>query len=195
MVDFRLQERLVGRSDLVSENVLDHLIALIEAVFDQRVAGQSADDVKPRYLRLVGLGDDRKRGRVGAGEDNPAGFDEAARRLCADAGEDAVAGDPGHALCRLDDERAWLDLLRFGIDEVVDVAFLDRRLYQGDIPGLGAREIRDAVNDRHTIVDRQRQRVLKTRITGPNYDDFLALIGLRIVELILYERQVGARDR
>src|SRR5581483_7724441 len=42
-----LEQRLVGRRDRVALDVFDDLVALVEAVLDQRIAGERTDDVKP----------------------------------------------------------------------------------------------------------------------------------------------------
>ncbi len=194
LVQLVLEQRLVGRRNVVAEDVLHHLVALVEAVLDERVAGERADDVEARDLGFVGVGDVRIGRRAVARELDAAGFDELARRQRADAGDDAVAFDARLALGRVDDERARLDRLGLGIDEGGDVALVDHALDEGGVGGLRIRIVGDAVDDRDVVVGGERQRVLDPGVAGADDDDLLAVIFVGIVELILDERLLRAGD-
>ena len=192
LVELILDQRLVGWRDIVSEDVFDHLVALVEAVLDQRIARQRADDIEAGHLELVGL---RHHG-IGRGavarELDAAGFDELARRQRADAGDDAVALDARLAVRRVEHETAVLDRLGLGIDEGGDAALVDLALDQGRVGRLGVGIVGDAVDDGDVVVGRKRQGVLDAGIAGADDDDLLAVILVGIVELVLHEGMVGA---
>ncbi len=59
------QQRFVGRLDLAAENVFDDLVALVHRLFDQRIPGESADDVETLHVRFV-LRADRRAPDVGS---------------------------------------------------------------------------------------------------------------------------------
>ena len=57
VIQLGLDQRLVGRRDVVAEDVFDDLVALVETMLDQRIAGERADDVEAADLRLVSFRD------------------------------------------------------------------------------------------------------------------------------------------
>ncbi len=193
------QQRLVGRLDLVAENELDHLIALVHRLFDQREAGEGADDVQARHVRLVGAGYRRQAGRIGRGKDHAAGFDELARRRGAEAGDDAVAGQvhfAGGGVQHHHAARAPFGLIlggaRAAVVEALDAAVGDGLEDGGVVGRLGAIEFVAAVDDDDLVVLGQGDGILDRRVAGADDDDGLAVVFVRIVELILHELRVLA---
>ena len=100
-----LQQLLVGRLDRAAGDRLDHLVALVQALLDQRIAGERADDVEARHVGLVARAHLRVAGAA-LGQFDAAGFQELARRVGAEAGEHQIAGVVLRAVGRLERDRA-----------------------------------------------------------------------------------------
>jgi len=64
MIQLGLDQEFVGRRDFVAENVFDDLVALVETMLDQWIAGERANDIEAGDLRFVSCGDLRVGGRT-----------------------------------------------------------------------------------------------------------------------------------
>ena len=186
-----LHQGLVGRHHGMAGDRLDDLVALVDAVLDQRIAGERADHVQPRDVGLVGdadLGVERAAAREG----DAAGFEEAARRVGAEPGDDPVAAPRARALGRAQMDRARFDPLRRGVVDALDPAALDRLLDRVQVAGLGAGELGPPVDDDDPVLLGERERVLDRGVAGADDHDRLARVLVRVVELVLHQRQLGA---
>src|SRR5262249_21786374 len=85
-----------------------------------------------------------------------------------------------------------IDALRARVVVALDDAVLDRLQDRLLVALLGAPELVLAVDDDDVVLLRQADRVLDRRIAGADDDDRLAFVFVRIVELVLDERQVLA---
>src|SRR5271155_427033 len=192
LIQLGLDQRFVGGRDVVAEDVFDDLVPLVETMLDQRIAGERADDIKARDLRLVNFRDLWiGRGAV-AREHDAAGFDELSRRQRADSRHDSVAFDPPLALPRLEHEIPRLDALGLGIRECDYVALVDRGLDQRRVCWLCIGKTDAPIYDGDVVVGGKPQSVFDSGIAGADQDDFLPFVLLRVVELILNQRKVGA---
>src|SRR3712207_7337633 len=66
--ELALEQRLVDGLRLPPEDVLDDVVALVQALLDERVAGERADDVEARHIGLIGQ--DRKSTRLNSSHAN-----------------------------------------------------------------------------------------------------------------------------
>jgi hypothetical protein len=145
--ELRTQQRLVGRLDAVAEDVLDDLVALVHAVFDQRIAGEGADDVDAGDRGLVLLGELRHCAGVGRGEMDAHRFEELPRRNRAE-----TPMMRSHAT-RASPPRVWstdvigLDRLHLRVRVMVDLAALDRAFHERPVCAAWRAGTRRAVDD------------------------------------------------
>lgn len=171
---------------------------MIHGLLDERITGQRTDDVKAPDIGFI-LGADGRHGvRVIVGKLDPAGLDELPGRHGAQACDDAIAAD-GHLAVRCPDDQdtrfpvpvgGRLGPHRGAVIEALDDAVLDGSLYPVAIPFFGLVEIVAAVDDDDLVVRGQRDGVLDGGVPGPDHDDGLVLVFVRVVELILHEGQV-----
>ena len=186
-----LQELLVRRLDRAAGDRLDHLVALVQALLDQRIAGERADGVEARHVGLVAGAHLRVAGAA-LGQFDAAGFQELARRVGAEAGEHQIAGIVLHAVGRLERDRPALDLHRRGLIGALQQARANRLLDRDQVAGLGAGELRLPVDDGDLVLLGERDRVLDRGVAGADHDDALLGIGLGVVELVLDHRRLVA---
>ncbi len=101
-----LKNRMIGGFELVPEQTLHHIVALVHRLFDQRIPGQGADDVEAGH---GGFEFGRERGqRIRRRRDEPHadGFQKSARRYCPEPQYDSMAADGNLAVGRLQDQAA-----------------------------------------------------------------------------------------
>ncbi len=92
----------------------------------------------------------------------------------------------------LEDEIAGLDALGLSIREGHNFAFADGGLDQRYVGRLRVGKVGPAIDYSYVIVGGKPQRVLESGVSGPDDDNFLAFIFVRVIELILKQRKVGA---
>src|SRR5690606_4647646 len=158
---------------------LDHVVALVHAMLDQRIAGERADDEQAGLARFE-LRAERGE-RIGAltREIDPAAFDKPARRFRAGAGDDPVAADRLLAVTRA---ASQLAVASDGGRSLAnhDVAPRRRDLgQQRDVRPARARESGAAIEYRDDValrrVCREAERVLDPGIARSDDGDVLVV--------------------
>ena len=194
------QQGVIRGVDLVTEDVLHHLVALVHGLLNQGIAAEGADDVHARHVAFVLGGQGRQGVGVLAGEFHPEGFHETALGHGAEAGNDAMhghghfpVGGGQHKLPRGAVEIARIHPSHAGAIEAGDVPGLDGRQNQRNVAILRPGEFVAAVHDGHGIVLRQGHGVLDGRIAGAHHHDGFALVFVRVVELVLHKVRVVPR--
>ena len=89
-------------------------------------------------------------------------------------------------------DRQRIDAFGPRVVVALDGAVLDRLQDRGFVALLGAREFVLAVDDDDVVLFRERDRVLDRRVARADHGDHFAFVFVRIVELVLHERQVFA---
>ena len=196
--EFGGEDRLVGWFQLaIAVDELDDVIALVHAMFDQRIAGERADHENPPRGAFEHRGQPRKGEPVAAGEFDPARFDEAARRGRAHARDQPIAFQLHLPIARIERDLPRFDLRGGAFGEQCDAPRLARGHQRLDVGGLGAGEFGRAVDERDDIALRlvrgEPQRILDPGVAAADHEDMLVIIRGGIVELILDVRQIGAR--
>ena len=87
------QDVVIGGRHLAAEQMLDHFVALVHGLLDERIAGEGADDIKPWHRRLEFRRQLRQRIRLRRDEAHSRGLDELTRRNGAQACNHAIAGN------------------------------------------------------------------------------------------------------
>ena len=90
VLEFGFQHRLVGRLNVVAEDIFNRLVTLIHRLLDQRISTQRADDVNPRHIRLILRRKRRDRVHIGVREGDTKTFHQFTRRDRAQPRDDAV---------------------------------------------------------------------------------------------------------
>ncbi len=192
------QQGMVRRLDAAAERILDHLVALVHGLFDQRIAAQGTDHVQPRHAGLVAGTEYRQRRDVCIGEADAAGFDEFPRWHCPDAGDDPVALDAGLALFPRQRQgvaaaiRAGLQPDHRRLVGTLQPPLRDALEYQVEVTLLDPVELVAAIDDQDAVLPGQRHRILDGRITGPDDHDGLIPVLVRVVQGVLHAGQVFA---
>ena len=191
------EDRLVGRLQLgVAGQELDHVVALVHAVLDQRIAGERTDHVEARLARLELRAECGERIRPLARKADAAGFDEPARRLGAGTRDDAVAADRLLPVTRIQHQLAGPNFRGRRLAEHDDPAVCLGLGEQLDVGPLGTGEVGAAIEDRDDValgrIGREAERVLDSRVARSNDGDVLVVILAGIVELVLDVRQLSA---
>ena len=88
--------------------------------------------------------------------------------------------------------RPRFDPLRRGVVDALDPTALDRLLDRVQVAGLGPGELGPPVDDDDPVLLDERQRVLDRGVACADHDDRLARVLVRVVELVLHQRQLGA---
>ena len=195
-----LEQWMIRRPDVASQDVLDDLIALVHRLLDQRITAERTDHVETADTRFVAGRECRQRHRVGAREGDAAGFDEAAWRCRADAGDHAVAGNACLTIGRVEHQhigarRAARRLDGRDIAAVVaaDPSRVDGLADQLEVAILDARKLVAAIDDHDLVVRGKRHGILDRRIACADHDDHFAVVFVRVIELVLHAGQVGSR--
>ncbi len=199
-LELRLEQRFVGRFDFFAEDVFDDFVTLIHRLLDQRITAERADDVQAFHVRFVLRTDRRNRIRILVRKLHAARFDESARCGGAESRDDSVEKNLRFAVRRVQNHSAFFTANRKRIDALgtrvviaLDRAVLDRFQDRRFVAFLGAREFVFAIDDDDVVLFRQRDRVLDRRIARADHRDDFAFVFVRIVELVLHERQVFTR--
>ena len=190
------QHRLVGRFEAgVAVQELDHVVALIHAVLDERIARQRANDMDARRGCLEGGGQDREGFPVRASEFDAAAFHEGTRRGRTHAGDNPVATDRLLPVARVEQQFVAAHFGRGGFGADGDATVAGRLVQQLDVGGLGLREIDAAVQHGYDIalfgIGGEAQRVFNPRIAGADNRDMFVDVFARIVELVLHVGLIG----
>ena len=106
--ELRLEQWLIGRLDLVAEDVFDDFVTLVHRLLYQRIAAKRTDDIQAFHIGFVLRTDRRHRGRILVREHDAAGLDEATRCGGAQAGDHAVEQDLRLAVFRGENHAAFL---------------------------------------------------------------------------------------
>ena len=186
------------RAATPAEGELDHLVALVHRLLDERVAAERADDVEARHVRLVAGETLGTAVGIVAREQDAEALDQLARRHGAQARDDAVALD--HVLALGSAAKASglsapsVDSTRAprGAVAALDAFLVHRRGEQREVALLAARELLVAVDEDHAVVARRaraRSRSPRRRRPPPRWSRSVLV---RIVELVL-DAQVLAR--
>ena len=192
------EDRLVGGLEVaVAVDELDHIVALVHAMLDQRIARQCADHVNPGHR---GLERRRKRGQrepVGTGEVDPASLDKGARRGRSHPRDDPVAAHHNLAVAGIERDFALVDPRGVGFNVEGDPAGIAGGEQRLDVGILGRGEVGRAVDQADRIalrsVRRQTQRVLDPGVTPADHEDVFVVVFGGIVELVLDHRAVTHR--
>jgi hypothetical protein len=208
--EFRSQDRLVGGLERgVPIEELDHVVALVHAVLDQRITSKRADHVDAGDSGLERRGQLGIGHAVGAGElDAGAGLDrlaavallelganpldERARRRRAHPCDDAIAARLGLPVASLEGNLARVDRRRGRLDQHGHPARGLCRAQGLDVGILGGGEFGRAVDQCDGIgllrIGREAERVFDAGVAAADHDDMLVDIFAGIVELVLHHR-------
>jgi hypothetical protein len=199
-VELVFEQRVIGGLQVVAVDELDHVVALVHRLLDERVAGERADHVHAGDVALVVAR--QLRYGVGALVRKPDAdrLDELARRDRAEARDDAAALRRLLAGGGLQDNR---QRAVGALDDALDTCFVvaveaaaligDGRDHGVEVGVLGAAEFLAAVDDPDVVLLGQRQRVLDRRVAGADHQDRLVAEFPGIVQLVLHALQIFAR--
>ena len=184
---------MVRRLDIIASHELDHFVALVHGLLDQRVTAERADHVQARHVGFIVLAEFRQRRRIVARKHNAAGLDESSRRRRAEPRDDAIARHTRLAGLGIEDggdtdlERGDTAVVKAADRPVVDGARDQRK-----VAFLGAREFVATIDDDDGIVTCERNRVLDCGIAGTYDENRFAVELIGIVERVLHERRLLA---
>ena len=176
-------------------------MSLVQAVLDERIAGERADRVEAGHRGLEG----RRQRRIGLarrrGEGDARLLDEGARRGRAEPGDHPVAAQARLAVAGFHHHVPGLEPGGHRLGEHRKAAGLARRHQRLDVGVRGPGEVRRAVEDGHPVALRRvggkAERVLDPGVSRADDDDVLIEEGAGIIERVLDRRaslRTDARD-
>ena len=194
--EFGFQHRLVGRLNVVAEDIFNRLVTLIHGLLDQRVAAERAHHVNARHIRFILRRKRRNCVHIGVREGNAKTLHQFTRRDRAQPGDDAVTGDrflagggigdKRHRKFVIRRDRGCVDAGHGGVVADGDLVFLVGSKNECDVAILHTHKFFNAVDQDDAILFGQRQCVLDTGIARADDDDGLVFVFCGIIELILH---------